>query len=165
MTEIYYGLLIGGVLLIGAEIFVPDGILGTIGALFLLGSSVIGFLVFPFPIAALALLGTILLVCASIFLWIRIFPKTPFGKKMMVGENLKSAHATDESLPSLLGAQGITISGCCPSGFAEINGKRIDVISDSEMIPSGTRVKVTKVEGYRVLVEPVAAPEQENQPA
>jgi membrane-bound serine protease (ClpP class) len=156
MIQIYYGLLIAGVLLIGAEVFVPDGILGTMGALFLLGAAVIGFFEFPFPIAALALVGKILLVCVSIFLWIRIFPKTPFGKKMMVSENLKTAHATDESLPSLVGKKGTTTSTCCPSGFADIDGKRIDVISDGDMISAGTEVIVTKVEGYRILVEPAS---------
>lgn len=155
MTQIYLVLLITGVMLIGAEVFVPDGILGTIGGLLLLGAAAVGFMVFPFTIAALALAGKIALVCISLLLWIRLFPITPFGKRMMSDGNLKSAHATDESLPALKGAHGITTSDLRPSGYAEINGKRIDVISASgNMIPNNTPIEVVQVEGYRVLVEP-----------
>ena len=154
MTELYFVLLIAGVLLIGAEVFVPDGILGTIGALCLVGSSAIGFMVFSFTIAALALVGTIALVCISVFAWVRLFPKTPVGKRMIINDSLKSAHATDESLPALLHAKGKTLSDLRPSGYAEIEGRRIDVISASgDSIPIDTEVEVVKVEGYRVLVD------------
>lgn len=155
MTQLYLVLLIAGVLLIGAEVFVPDGILGTIGALFLLGASAVGFAIFPFSIAALALVGTILLVCVSVVLWVRIFPKTPVGKRMMMAEDLKAAHATDEDAISLKGKIGMTTSELRPSGYAEIDGRRIDVISASgDVIPNDTEVEIVKVEGYRVLVEP-----------
>ncbi len=162
MNQIYLVLLIAGVLLIGAEVFVPDGILGTIGALFLLGASAIGFAIFPFAVAAMALVGTILLVCVSVFLWVRLFPKTPVGKRMMMSENLQNAHATDEALPTLLGKTGKTISDLRPSGYAEIAERRVDVISASgDIIPVGTEVEVVKVEGYRVLVEPTTNTAQE----
>ncbi len=155
MTQLYLVLLIAGVLLIGAEVFVPDGILGTIGALFLLIASAVGFAIFPFGLAALALIGTIFLVCVSVILWVRLFPKTPVGKRMMMSENLKTARATDEGVNSLLGKTGQTTSELRPSGYAEIDGRRIDVISASgEVIEMGTEIAVVKVEGYRILVEP-----------
>jgi len=155
MTQFYLILLIAGVMLIGAEVFVPDGILGTIGALLLLGAATVGFMVFPPTLAALALLGKIFLVCISIAAWVRFFPQTPVGKRMMVAEDLKTAHATDETLPALQGYQGRTLSALRPSGYAEIDGRRIDVISASgDIIPADTLVQVVKVEGYRVLVEP-----------
>ena len=161
MTHLYLVLLIAGVLLIGAEVFVPDGILGTIGALFLFGASAISFMNFQFDAAALALAGTIALVCISVFLWVRLFPKTPVGKRMMISDDLKAAHATDESLPALLGARGKIISELRPSGYAEIDGRRIDVISASgDVIPIETDVEVVKVEGYRVLVEPTTTQQE-----
>ena len=162
MTQLYLVLLIAGVLLIGAEVFVPDGILGTIGALFLLGASAIGFAIFPFAVAAMALVGTILLVCVSVFLWVRFFPKTPVGKRMMMSEDLKTAHATDDSVNALTGKTGITTSELRPSGYADIDGQRIDVISASgDIMPIDTQIKVVKVEGYRILVEPTTTHQQE----
>ena len=156
MTQLYLVLLIAGVMLIGAEVFVPDGILGTIGGLFLLGAATVGFMVFPPALAALALLGKVILVCLTIAAWVKFFPKTPIGKRMMVSENLKAAHSTDESLPALKGAKGITTSDLRPSGYAEIDGRRIDVLSASgDSIPTDSPIEVVKVEGYRVLVEPI----------
>ncbi|HDL77383.1 MAG TPA: serine peptidase, partial [Lentisphaerae bacterium] len=40
-------LLLGGLFLIGAEIYVPGGVLGLIGAVSLLAAIVIAFLIFP----------------------------------------------------------------------------------------------------------------------
>jgi membrane-bound serine protease (ClpP class) len=157
MMELYFILLVAGVMLLGAEVFVPDGILGIIGGLFLLGASALGFVVFPPAIAALGLAGTIALACFTIFMWARFFPKTPAGKRMMVSQDLKNAHACDESLLMLQGQQGIVTAELRPSGFAEINGRRVDVISASgDLMPLDTRIQVMRVEGNRVLVDRVA---------
>ncbi len=52
----------------------------------------------------------------------------------------------------LLDKEGITITTLRPSGTAEIEGNRIDVVSDGGYIPGDTRVKVVKIEGTRVVV-------------
>jgi membrane protein implicated in regulation of membrane protease activity len=43
LLQVYGALLVCGVLLLGAEVFVPGGILGTIGGLALLAAMVLGF--------------------------------------------------------------------------------------------------------------------------
>ena len=42
-----------------------------------------------------------------------------------------------------------------PAGIAEIDGRRIDVVSDGEMIEPSVTVRVIQVEGNRVVVERV----------
>lgn len=39
-----------------------------------------------------------------------------------------------------------------PSGTVQIGDRRIDVITEGEFIPKGTKVKVIKVEGFRIVV-------------
>ncbi len=153
MTEIYFTLLIAGVMLIGAEVFVPGGVLGVLGGILLFVAALLGFVVFPPEWAAFALLAMILLLGLAIVLWIRFFPSTPVGRNMTISSDLKSAHAANETLASLVGLQGSTLSALRPSGFAEINGRRIDVISQSDMIPEGETIEVMRVEGNRVLVD------------
>jgi len=41
-----------------------------------------------------------------------------------------------------------------PSGTAEINGSRIDVVTGGEFIAAGESVEVYQVEGGRVVVRP-----------
>jgi membrane-bound serine protease (ClpP class) len=42
-----------------------------------------------------------------------------------------------------------------PAGTVEIDGQKVDVVADSEYIKNGTKIKVIKTEGMRVVVVPV----------
>lgn len=60
--------------------------------------------------------------------------------------------APEEKLTELFGAEGVTLTPLRPAGSAEINGMRIDVVSEGGFIPTETKVQVVKVEGTRVVV-------------
>ena len=62
--------------------------------------------------------------------------------------------ATDKP-NDLLSAEGVTTTTFELSGIANINGKKVDVISVSEKISKNTRIKVTGVKGKRIVVKPV----------
>jgi membrane-bound serine protease (ClpP class) len=62
--------------------------------------------------------------------------------------------ATDKP-NDLLSAEGVTTTTFELSGIANINGKKVDVISEGEMISKNTRIKVTGVKGNRIVVKPV----------
>lgn len=53
---------------------------------------------------------------------------------------------------SLLGATGVALSDLRPAGIAEIDGERIDVVTEGGYLDVGTRVVVTRDEGYRRVV-------------
>ncbi|MGD9510986.1 MAG: NfeD family protein, partial [Geminicoccaceae bacterium] len=57
---------------------------------------------------------------------------------------------------SLLGATGVALSDLRPSGYARIDGVRVDVVSPGEYIPAGTPLEVIADEGYRRVVRRVA---------
>ncbi len=56
----------------------------------------------------------------------------------------------------LLGAAGVAISDLRPSGYARIDGERVDVVSAGEYIPAGTPLEVIADEGYRRVVRRMA---------
>ena len=62
--------------------------------------------------------------------------------------------ATDKP-NDLLSAEGVTTTTFELSGIANINGKKVNVISEGEMISKNTRIKVTGVKGNRIVVKPV----------
>jgi membrane-bound serine protease (ClpP class) len=144
-------LLISGLLLIGAEVFVPGGILGIAGGMALLGAIVTGFIAFP-EYGMLIAVGIIFLAGVAVVIWIKVFPKTPLGKAMTVSADMSEAVATEDGLDELLGKHGMTSSELRPAGFALIDGRRVDVITLGEMISSGKSVIVVEVEGNRVVV-------------
>jgi membrane-bound serine protease (ClpP class) len=56
---------------------------------------------------------------------------------------------------SLIGATGKAISDLRPSGVAEIDGQRVDVISAGDYIPAGAAISVIADEQYRRVVRRV----------
>jgi membrane-bound serine protease (ClpP class) len=58
----------------------------------------------------------------------------------------------------MLGRTGVTRTPLRPAGIAEIDGERMDVVSNGEMIDSGVTVLVTRLDGNRIVVRAQAAP-------
>ncbi len=56
----------------------------------------------------------------------------------------------------LIGTRGTAITDLRPSGTAVFDDERIDVVSESEWITKGTRVKVISTEGNRHIVRSIA---------
>ena len=54
-----------------------------------------------------------------------------------------------------LGKTGISISELRPSGIIEIDGKRLDALSEGVFIPRESKVKVVRVEGSKIIVRRV----------
>jgi len=152
MIALFYTLLIAGLMLIGAEVFIPGGVLGLIGGLALFGAVIIAFNIYSATTATFITVGIIMMIGVVIALWIKIFPKTWIGRKMTVSNDLHSAKGTENHLTELLGCEGIAVSPLHPGGYAEINGRRIDVITQGNMIDSNTKIKVVEIEGNRVVV-------------
>lgn len=155
MYQLYAALTIAGLLLIGAEIFVPGGILGVMGCIALVIAIVIGFIAFPAPWGAISAVGILMLVGLAILLWLKLFPKTAIGKQVISSTDLHDSKATEEGLAELLNETGEALSDLRPSGFARINGRRTDVVTQGGMISKGKQVKVIEVEGNRVVVQAV----------
>ena len=60
--------------------------------------------------------------------------------------------AADEGLKELLGKEGVAQTPLRPSGTAVFGERRVDVVSECDLIERGTRIRVVKVEGSRVVV-------------
>jgi membrane-bound serine protease (ClpP class) len=150
-TQVFFMLLAAGLLLFGAEVFVPGGILGFIGAVALVAACVAGFYAFP-GYGVLVTLGIVALAGLVLALWIKYFPRSPLGRKMTVERNLSDAKATEDGLDALVGKTGEALSDLRPGGFVRIDGRRVDVVTQGGMIEPGARVVVVEVQGNRVVV-------------
>jgi membrane-bound serine protease (ClpP class) len=168
-------LLIGlGLLLIGAEVFlIPGfGVAGLLGILALLagfGSSLVGAGATWGAIAtavARAGLSLALAIIAGLIV-VRFLPRLPIGRRLILDTGL-AAKAGYQSEPERdrrwLGHQGITVSALRPSGIAQLDGERVDVVSDGMFLEPGTPIEVIRVDGNRIVVRP-AGHASERRPA
>lgn len=149
--QLFLFTLLAGLILIGVEIFVPGGLLGAIGGMLLLAAAILGFIVFPGAGIYVAA-GILALAGIAIYLWVMVFPKTRFGKKLTVTQDLKTSKGTQDGIESLVGKTGITTSDLRPSGFAVFDGRCLDVLTLGEMIPKGEPIYVVKIESNSIVV-------------
>ena len=147
-------LLLGvGLALVVAEILFPS--LGLLS--FLAVAAIIGSVALAFGISTAVgiqfLVAVAVLVPAMIMLGLKLFPRSPFGKHMVVGGlSFDATHATDARDLELVGKQGVAEAPLRPAGIARIDGRRVDVVSRGELIENGTPVRVIEVRGNRVVV-------------
>jgi membrane-bound serine protease (ClpP class) len=148
---LYLALLLAGFVLIGTEIFIPGGILGVFGTLTWLGAAIVGWQKFPYPWNIVSTISLVVISILTFVVWIRYFPKSRFGKSLALEESTASykSHKTTE-VP--VGTEGKALSTLRPSGIAEFNGKRFDVVADGEWIESGEAVKISKTSGGFISV-------------
>jgi membrane-bound serine protease (ClpP class) len=152
-TTLLIMLLAAGSLLIGAEIFIPGAVAGTLGAFALVGAVVVAFgisTVCGFYVAV----GVIVLSGITVVLWIKLFPRSSIGKSMTLSEDGKTFKAASPHL-ALLGKTGVAHSELRPAGFALIDGQRVDVVGESGMISQGQAIKVVRIDGNRIVVRKV----------
>jgi len=112
----------------------------------------------------IALLGSIIFLGLFFIFMVWILgrlaskPGSVLGKSLVLQGRSDASEgyvATDVSKKSLVGKRGIALCMLRPSGKVEIDGTRIDAVSDGEFIQKNCEVEVTKVEGNRVVVKPI----------
>ncbi len=151
--------MLAGILLLGAEIYVPGGILGTFGVLALAGAAIVGFKVDAFGeqggmISAL-IIGFSLI--AGLYAWMRYFPRSFFGKKLTLMSSGDTFHGENEKMAGLIGKEGTAETDLRPSGIALIDSQRIDVVADGGWIDKSTPIRVTQVKGNHVTVTDISS--------
>ncbi|MCK5850671.1 MAG: hypothetical protein KAH23_07115 [Kiritimatiellae bacterium] len=155
IVNLFFILLVSGLMLVGAEVFIPGGILGALGGFALFGAIIAGFTAFGSTAGVYIACGIFMLVGLVVFLWIKVFPKTGIGKAMTVSRDLSDAEGTEPGLDQLLNRKGEAISDLRPAGFARIDGRRVDVITSGGMIDKGSSIRVVEIEGNRVVVKQI----------
>jgi len=146
-------LLLIGLALIVAEVFLPSlGVLSVAAT-----AAIVAAIALAFQdgrstgIAFLA--ATAVLVPTTIMLGFRLFPRTPFGRRMVAGGlSFGSKASFDERDLTLVGKQGVLEADCRPAGVARLEGRRVDVVTRGEWIERGAPVRVVEVQGNRVVV-------------
>ncbi len=131
---------------------------GILGALALLAAVLLAFGVPFFFIAIESVSTSIILTVIAFAFFTRLFPENAWMHKLTLVAAQGPDYVTSADFTALRGAVGTASSYLRPAGIASIDGRRVDVLTEGEFIPAGTPVRVTRVEGARIFVEPVTLP-------
>ncbi len=153
-------LIIVAILLFGVELFIPSG--GLIG--FLSVSCLIGGLISLFwvntTVGVIATILTLIVTPFAVGLGLKIIPNTPIGRRLTL-RHAQKANATvyedkrDTNGQALVGKTGVALSELRPTGTCRIDGQRMDCMAETGLILPGTTVRVTRVGGMEIKVQPV----------
>lgn len=178
-------LVVLGLVLIALEIFVipGTGVAGILGLVSLLGGAYLAMLGREFATgeqvqtAVIVVSASFLLIVAGLAAGLAYLSRGggPRGLVLVdrlgersestrgwlswLGEKVGDDSAAEPATPhedSLQGATGVALTDLRPSGMADIDGRRIDVVTEGGYVASGEQVEVIADHGYRRVVR--AAP-------
>jgi membrane-bound ClpP family serine protease len=153
-------LLIVGLSILIAEVFIPSGgLLGVTTFFTLIVSLIFAYRAWGvshpnvFGVFCVALL---LLVPTALGFGFYMLPRTSLGKKVLL-EAPESQYLTPYSKESgriekLIGQYGTALTMLNPGGLVNVAGQRLHAISDGLSVEPGTSLKIVNVRGTRVVV-------------
>ena len=142
-------LTVGYVLLV-IEMCIPGfGVPGITGA----ALAVVGLLVLqPTPMQALILtIVYVLLLMIALVICLRWIAQGRLAKSRLV-LNEVSSQTGDDDLEKYVGKTGVAHTPLRPAGIAELDGVRLNVVTEGDYIERGATVRVVRVSGNRVVV-------------
>ena len=152
-------LLAAGVVFAILEVFIPSGgLLGIVSAGFFIGGIVIAWS-HSGAWGMGTLLGCLIVIPILILVGFRVFPHTPFGRKMILAPPPTEPTASAAAGPELdltVGLGGKAGTDLRPSGTAFFNDRRVSVVTAGEWITRDSAIRVVRVEGNRIVVEAVS---------
>lgn len=154
-----------GVLVVIAEIILPSGGLLSLVAIAVFGYSL--YLVFETvspTMGMIFVLADMLMLPALIVAGLKLLAKSPvtLRTELSKGDGVTSQAA---DLADYLHKSGKALTALRPAGMAEIEGRRLDVVSRGEFIEKGARLAVITVTGNQIIVARLEETELADDPA
>lgn len=148
MATIITLLLVGAALLL-LETVLPGMIAGLVGLGCLIAGVVIAYMDFGVRTGNLVLIIVVVGFVIGTLCWMRFLPDSPMARLFISRGTIGTIGAEK---PELVQRTGTALTALRPSGTALIDGQRVDVVSEGQMIEKGSRIKVVATEGLRVVV-------------
>jgi membrane-bound serine protease (ClpP class) len=165
MLWLVIGLIFVGLLALIIEIFVPaGGLIGIAGLGCYIAGIVLTFRNFNPTTGFITIAVSIVAAPVFFFLAFRIFPKTYMGKRLILKESQLSSSGytsyTSERYADLKDREGVALTMLRPSGVIRIGEKKYSVVTGGEYIEPGDSVRVSLVEGSRIVVRKIKESER-----
>lgn len=149
-------LFILGLLLLIVEMFIPGfGIAGGSGLILL----VLGIILTartPFE-AFVMLVIVLILVSLVLAVILRSAKKGKLSKKLILWSAAKheDGFSASSDMSALLGKEGIALTVLRPAGTGQFSGQRLDVVTEGNFMEKGTKIKIVRIDGRRIVVESI----------
>ena len=149
-------LFIGGMSLIGLEMFIPGGIVGTVGII----TVIYAIIYINKSTYHIAFILVISLILATIQFYVN---RNVFHKRLMLLDRLvlndsistEDGYVASESRLELIGKKLQAYTDLRPAGVAVLGNEKLDVVTDGDFIEKGNEIEIIRVEGMRIVVKKI----------
>lgn len=161
-----------GFVLLGIELMIPSG--GVIGIICV--GSFLGSAYFAYQSWAetnplywrIYITTFVALIPLTLYGIYYLLTRTRFGSRILLTaptkEEVTPYQAERKRLESLIGQRGKAISPLRPGGLVMVNGERLHATGNGFIIESGTPIEIVRIDGARVIVQPVVNSEPATPP-
>ena len=129
------------------EMFLPGMVIGMVGLIAVIGCIVYAFVDGHTAMGAAFVVCTLALLPVFFVVWRNVLARYLTLKDHEQGFQPSTTIGTD-----LVGVEGESVTALRPSGIARLEDRRIDVVTQGEMLAKGIRIRVVEVSGNRVVV-------------
>ncbi len=129
------------------------GLPGIIGAVLLFCAVLFSFGTQFFIVAVETIATSVVLTAIGFSLLVRSIPQNAWANRLALAAVQGPEYVTSADFSALRGRSGVAASYLRPAGIAQIDGRRVDVLTKGEFIAQGTPIRVARVEGSRIFVE------------
>jgi len=152
-----------GMVAMGIEIFVVPGFgLAGVVAITCIGVATFMALLSAIPTwGDMARASGIMIVAASIVavvltVLLKYLPTSAGGRGIFLqtAEDRSNGYIAEPIREELIGVVGVATTDLRPSGTAQFDDERLDVVSDTGFVAKGSKIRVIRAEGYRLVIEP-----------
>ena len=149
-------LFVGGVSLIALEMFIPGGIVGTVGVITLV-YAIIYVNESTYNIAFIIIISFMLSVALFLFNRKVLNKKLNFLNQLVLNDAISTedGYVASESRSDLVGSIMMSYTYLRPAGVAVLNEEKFDVVTDGDFIEKGNKIEVVRVEGMRIVVRKI----------
>ena len=149
-------LFILGLIFLIVEIFTPGfGLAGGTGLVLLILGIILTARTTLEAVVMVVIL--ILLIAVVLAVILRSAKKGKLSKKLILwsADRHEQGFSTSEDTSALVGKEGVALTVLRPAGSGEFEGQRLDVVTDGSYVEPGTRIKIIRTEGRRIVVGPI----------
>lgn len=143
-------------ILLELHVFPGHGLSGALGLL-ALGAAV--FLAFGAAFSVVAIQAISIAIVLSVVLFavfVRMAPQNAYFRRITFTNVQGPEFVANRDFQGLVGHMGVATSYLRPAGVAHVDGERVDVLTEGDFLPAGSAIRVSRVQGSRVFVAPVA---------
>ena len=146
-------LFIGGLALIGLEMFIPGGIVGTVGII-----TVIYAIIYVNKSTYYILVVSLILAVILYYVNRNVFhKKLMFLDRLVLNDSISTedGYVASESRVELVGKKLKAYTDLRPAGVAVFGDEKLDVVTDGDFIEKGNEIVIIRVEGMRIVVKKI----------